>query len=72
MKRLFILLSVLILAPSAIAAESDLLQKAKAEGQVSFYANMTAIEPIMDAFNAQTGSTAYTRVSPLPSICPPC
>ena len=64
MKRLFILLSVLILAPSAIAAESDLLQKAKAEGQVSFYANMTAIQPIMDAFNAQTGLNGkYTRIS---------
>ena len=64
MKRLFIILSALILIPSAFAADSDLLQKAKAEGQVSFYANMTAIQPIMDVFNSQTGLNGkYTRIS---------
>jgi iron(III) transport system substrate-binding protein len=58
------LLSVLILVPSAFAADSDLAEKAKAEGQVSFYANMTAIQPIMDVFNAQTGLKGkYTRIS---------
>ena len=41
-----------------------LWKKAKAEGQVSFYANMTAIQPIMDVFNAQTGLQGkYTRIS---------
>lgn len=64
MKRLLIVLSVLILASSAFAADSDLAQKAKAEGQVSFYANMTAIQPIMDVFNTQTGlKGTYTRIS---------
>jgi iron(III) transport system substrate-binding protein len=64
MKRLLIILSVLILVPSAFASDSDLVQKAKAEGQVSFYANMTAIQPIMDVFNAQTGLKGkYTRIS---------
>jgi len=64
MKKLFIILLALILVPSAFAADSDLLQKAKAEGQVSFYANMTAIQPIMDVFNSQTGLNGkYTRIS---------
>jgi iron(III) transport system substrate-binding protein len=50
--------------PSAFAVNSDLAQKAKAEGEVSFYANMTAIQPIMDMFNAQTGiKGTYTRIS---------
>jgi len=64
MKRLLIILSVLILVSPVFAADSDLAQKAKAEGQVSFYANMTAIQPIMDVFNAQTGLKGkYTRIS---------
>ena len=64
MKKLLILLSVLIFTPYTFAADSDLLQKAKTEGQVSFYANMTAIQPIMDEFNAQTGLEGkYTRIS---------
>ena len=64
MKKLLILLFTLILAHSAFAADSELLQKAKAEGQLSFYANMTAIQPIMDMFNEQTGlSGKYTRIS---------
>ena len=64
MKRVFIILSAFILVPAAFAMDSDLLQKAKAEGQVSFYANMTAIQPIMDIFNQQTGlEGTYTRIS---------
>jgi len=64
MKKLFILLLALILVPSAFAADTALVEKAKAEGQVSFYANMTAIQPIMDVFNAQTGLKGkYTRIS---------
>ena len=64
MKKILVTLSALILVPSAFAADSDLVQKAKAEGQVSFYANMTAIQPIMDVFNAQTGLKGkYTRIS---------
>jgi len=64
MKKLFILLLALILVPSVFAADTALVEKAKAEGQVSFYANMTAIQPIMDVFNAQTGLQGkYTRIS---------
>ena len=64
MKKILVTLLALILVPSAFAADTDLLQKAKAEGQVSFYANMTAIQPIMDVFNAQTGLKGkYTRIS---------
>jgi iron(III) transport system substrate-binding protein len=64
MKKLFILLLALTLVPSAFAADTALVEKAKAEGQVSFYANMTAIQPIMDVFNAQTGLKGkYTRIS---------
>ena len=64
MKGLFIVLSILISVSPVFAADSDLAQKAKAEGQVSFYANMTAIQPIMDVFNEQTGLKGkYTRIS---------
>ena len=64
MKKVLIILSALILASSAFAADSDLAQKAKAEGQVSYYANMTAIQPIMDMFNEKTGLKGkYTRIS---------
>ena len=64
MKRLVMIVSALILVPLAFAADSDLARKAKAEGQVSFYANMTAIQPIMDMFNTHTGLEGkYTRIS---------
>jgi iron(III) transport system substrate-binding protein len=37
---------------------------AKAEGKASFYANITAVEPIMEAFNKATGvDGVYTRIS---------
>ncbi len=64
MKKILIVLLALSLVPSAFAADADLVKKATAEGQVSFYANMTAIQPIMDVFNAQTGIKGkYTRIS---------
>jgi iron(III) transport system substrate-binding protein len=64
MKKILITFLALILVPSAFAADPDLLQKAKVEGQVSFYANITAVKPIMDAFNAKTGLKGkYTRIS---------
>ncbi len=64
MKKILVTLLALILVPSAFAADTDLLRKAKAEGQVSFYANITAVQPIMDAFNAETGLKGkYTRIS---------
>ncbi len=64
MKKLLIFVLCMFMATAALAADNALLEKAKAEGKVSFYANMTAIQPIMDAFNAQTGLKGkYTRIS---------
>ena len=64
MKKLLILLLAMTLVPTAFAADANLLKMAKAEGEVSFYANMTAIQPIMDMFNEQTGLKGkYTRIS---------
>ena len=64
MKKILILLLVLIMVPAAFAATTDLAQKAKEEGQVSFYANMTAVQPIMDEFNRESGLKGqYTRIS---------
>ncbi len=60
MKKLMILAVCFFLAQSALAAD---LAKARHEGKVNFYANITAIEPIMKAFSADTGvKDVYTRV----------
>ena len=64
MKRLMILLSIFLVAPYAYSAEQALLEKAKDEGKVSFYANITAIEPIVQEFSKETGVKGeYTRIS---------
>ena len=64
MKTIIALLVFLCSASGAHAANGDLLAKAKAEGRVAFYANITAVEPIMKAFAADTGVRAdYTRIS---------
>jgi len=74
MKKLFILLLVLFLAPDAYSAgqaaqpsapaAKALLEKAKAEGKASFYANITAIEPVLEDFNKKYGVKGeYTRIS---------
>ena len=48
----------------AAASEHPLLEEAKGEGKVQYYANITGIEPVMDAFQAQYGLPAeYTRIS---------
>lgn len=63
-KRLLVALAIAGLAGTAPAAEPDLLAKARAEGKASFYANITAVEPIMKAFGADTGVKGeYTRIS---------
>ncbi|ODU08738.1 MAG: ABC transporter substrate-binding protein [Rubrivivax sp. SCN 71-131] len=50
--------------PAARAAEGADLAKARAEGQAVFYANITAVKPIIDAFGADTGIKGqYTRIS---------
>ncbi len=61
MKNLAIVLLGLVLVPCASAAD---LGKAQAEGKANFYANITAVEPIMDAFKGATGVDGiYTRIS---------
>lgn len=60
MKKLAILLLSIFLAPSAFAGD---MAKATAEGKVNLYANITAIEPLMEAFTAATHVQGiYTRV----------
>lgn len=50
--------------PGAWAAEGADLAKARAEGQAVFYANITSVKPIIDAFSADTGIKGqYTRIS---------
>jgi len=66
MNKVAMLLLLLLLAPAAFAQQPDqaLVEKAKAEGKVSFYANITAVEPIMNAFTKKYGVKAeYTRIS---------
>jgi iron(III) transport system substrate-binding protein len=67
MKKLNILLVILFLIPYAYAAEEPdkaLVAKAKAEGKAAFYANITAVEPIMQAFTKSYGVKGeYTRIS---------
>ena len=66
MKLKKLLLAVLALSVSfpALAQDKSLLDAARKEGKASFYANITAIEPILKAFIADTGVKAeYTRIS---------
>lgn len=61
MKTLVVLLLGLVLVPFASAAN---LTRAKEEGRANFYANITAVEPIMEAFKKATGvDGVYTRIS---------
>ena len=49
---------------AAQAADAAELARARAEGQAVFYANITAVKPLMQAFEAATGVAAqYTRIS---------
>lgn len=64
MKKIMILLFIVLMAPYAYSAEQALAEKAKAEGKVAFYANITAIQPIMKEFTKNTGVKGeYTRIS---------
>ena len=64
MKKLHAVFILLFAAASAHAADKDLMSQAKSEGKVAFYANITAVEPIMKAFTDDTGIQAeYTRIS---------
>ncbi len=60
MKKLIILVLSFFLVPSAFAGDPA---KAVKEGKVNLYANITAIEPLMEAFTAKTHiQGTYTRV----------
>jgi len=64
MKKLLVAFIVLFAAANAQAADDALLSKARTEGKVAFYANITAVEPIVKAFTDATGVKAeYTRIS---------
>ena len=48
----------------AAGADQQLIDAAKKEGKAVYYANITGIEPVLDAFKASFGVTAeYVRVS---------
>jgi len=68
MKRLVtIILSFSFIIPSVLFAaepQEALIAKAKAEGKVTFYANITAVEPVMEAFAKKFGmKDEYKRIS---------
>jgi iron(III) transport system substrate-binding protein len=68
MKRLIIIiLSFSFIIPSVLFAaepQEGLMTKAKAEGKVTFYANITAVEPVMEAFAKKFGvKDEYKRIS---------
>ena len=61
MKLAALVLAATVTASAAHAADLD---KARKEGEVAFYANITAVEPLMKAFTTETGVSApYTRIS---------
>ncbi|MCC7325683.1 MAG: extracellular solute-binding protein [Burkholderiales bacterium] len=54
----------ILVASLAHAADNAQMAKAKAEGEVAFYASITAVEPITKAFTADTDIKAkYARIS---------
>jgi iron(III) transport system substrate-binding protein len=68
MKKLIIILAlVFFMTPCFLSAgelQEALIAKAKAEGKATFYANITAVEPIMEAFTKKYGVKGeYTRIS---------
>ena len=60
-RRLFVLFGVFLLATGTLCVRGS---QAAEENKVSFYANITAVEPIMEAFTKETGIPGeYTRIS---------
>jgi iron(III) transport system substrate-binding protein len=56
--------SIALAAQTGAPAGKVLLDKAKAEGKASFYANITAVEPVLEDFIKKYGVKAeYTRIS---------
>jgi iron(III) transport system substrate-binding protein len=64
MKKFVVAFTCLFAAAHTHAVDESLLSKAKTEGKAAFYANITAVEPIVKAFTDDTGVNAeYTRIS---------
>lgn len=66
MKRLFVWfwLLLVVFGAGVLAQDQALVEAAKAEGKVVFYANITAVEPIMAKFSEIYGFPAeYVRIS---------
>ena len=64
MKKLTIMLLIVLIGACAYLAEQALAATAKAEDKVAFYANITAIQPIMEEFTKNKGVKGeYTRIS---------
>jgi iron(III) transport system substrate-binding protein len=64
MKKLLVAFAVALVVSPALTADESLLDAARKEGSVAYYANITAVEPIMKAFTADTRVKAtYTRIS---------
>lgn len=64
MKRVLLAMLVTCMGAQAQVQDKALVERARAEGKASFYANITAVEPIMKAFTDSTGVKAeYTRIS---------
>ena len=63
-KLMIIMLLIVVMVPYAYSADQALVEKAKAEGKAAFYANITAIQPIMEEFTKVMGVKGeYTRIS---------
>src|SRR5512147_1699649 len=64
MTKRLIALAAILATTQLHAAEPSLLDRARSEGRVAYYANITAVEPIMKAFAADTGVKGeYTRIA---------
>jgi iron(III) transport system substrate-binding protein len=64
MRRHIIPLLIVFMALSVCSAAQALAESAKEEGKVAFYANITAIQPIMEEFTKVKGVKGeYTRIS---------
>jgi iron(III) transport system substrate-binding protein len=63
-KHVIVFLSLLLSPSLLFAADQDLVSKAKGEGRAAFYANITAVEPVIEAFTKAYGVKAdYMRLS---------
>ena len=65
MKKILVLLALLCATTMVFAGpRRDAPAAGAAEGNVAFYANITAVDPVLDDFKAKTGVQAdYTRIS---------